>query len=223
MQTTLYSWTGEDKGKIGLNGVLWGNDWNVSLVHQVATVQNKNERQVQAKTKSRGEVRGGGKKPWAQKHTGRARHGSIRSPIWVGGGVIFGPRLGRNFKRSLTKKMSARALFMVLASKLKEKYLFVTEELALSEPKTKLVHGLISNFMHKTVGETYQEGQKILVVADDDAKTTARAFRNLATVRFVSPDAVSALLLLRHKYIILPQSALTKLESERGRVLNKTQ
>ena len=102
---------------------------NSDLVYQVAVSQNSNRRQKTAKTKDRSEVRGGGKKPWRQKGTGRARHGSNRSPIWVGGGVTFGPNLEKNFKKIVPKKMRRKALFMVLSEKAKNNFIIVLEDL----------------------------------------------------------------------------------------------
>jgi large subunit ribosomal protein L4 len=110
---------------------------NPDLIHQVVVAQTANRRRVIAHTKGRGEVRGGGKKPWRQKGTGRARHGSIRSPLWKGGGVTFGPTKERTFKKEINKKMKRKALFMVLTAKAKNNLLLVLDKIILEQPKTK--------------------------------------------------------------------------------------
>ena len=103
------------------------------LIYQVITSQMANKRRVIAHTKDRGEVRGGGRKPWRQKGLGKARHGSIRSPIWIGGGVTFGPRKERIFKKKIPKKMRRLALFMVLSDKAKRKFLILVDDLKISD------------------------------------------------------------------------------------------
>jgi large subunit ribosomal protein L4 len=109
---------------------------NSDLVHQIVTSQMSNRRQVIAHTKTRAEVSGGGKKPWKQKGTGKARHGSIRSPIWVGGGITFGPR-NEKFQKRCSKKMKRKALFMVLSEKIKDGSLIIVDSFDINEIKTK--------------------------------------------------------------------------------------
>src|SRR3989344_3523977 len=104
MDAKIYNSKGEQSGKISLPETIFGVAWNADLVHQVITSMMSNAREPIAHTKTRGEVRGGGKKPWQQKGLGRARHGSIRSPIWVGGGITHGPRNDENFSRKINKK-----------------------------------------------------------------------------------------------------------------------
>src|SRR3989344_5880492 len=120
MKAVLYNQEGKETGQITLSKRIFDVPLNQDMLHQVVVSQMANRRQVLAVTKGRGEVRGGGKKPWAQKGTGRARHGSIRSPLWKGGGVTGGPTKERVFTKAIPKKMRARALFMALSRKLKE-------------------------------------------------------------------------------------------------------
>src|SRR3954467_5139183 len=109
MESTVYNQKGKEVGKIQLAEQIFGLKWNADLVHQVVTSMESSARTNVAHTKNRGEVSGGGKKPWQQKGTGRARHGSIRSPIWVGGGVTHGPRKDKDYDRKINKKMKAKA------------------------------------------------------------------------------------------------------------------
>src|SRR3989344_2772080 len=118
---------------------------NADLVHQVLISQTANKRQVSAHTKTRGEVRGGGRKPWRQKGTGRARHGSTRSPIWKGGGVSGGPRNDKNYERTIPQKMRRRALHMVLSEKVKNNLLVVIDSLDMEKAKTKQMAATIKN------------------------------------------------------------------------------
>jgi len=119
-EVKFYNVKGEAQGNISLAKEVFEIPVKSSVIHQVYTAMRANARQPWAETQGKGEVRGGGKKPWKQKGTGRARHGSTRSPIWRGGGVTFGPRNERNFTQKINKKMARKALFMVLSGKAKE-------------------------------------------------------------------------------------------------------
>src|ERR1035437_7631919 len=120
LDAKIYDQKGAVAGSIVLPAKVFAAKWRSDLVHQVVEGMRSNKRSGTADTKGRGEVRGGGKKPWKQKGTGRARHGSTRSPIWVGGGVTHGPLAEKNYKRKVSKKMRAQALFSVLSKKLKD-------------------------------------------------------------------------------------------------------
>src|SRR5476651_911859 len=137
MEAKIYNQKGVASGNITLPEKVFAAKWRSDLVHQVVQSMRSNKRAGTADTKDRGEVRGGGRKPWKQKGTGRARHGSTRSPIWVGGGVTHGPLAEKNYKRKVSKKMRAQALFSVLSKKLKDKEIIFVESLSLSEIKTK--------------------------------------------------------------------------------------
>ena len=120
MEAKIYNQKGESKSSVTLPEDIFGLPWNADLVHEVVRLMNSNSRTNVAHTKTRGEVRGGGKKPWKQKGTGKARHGSTRSPIWVGGGVSGGPRNDKNFDRKVNKKMKAKALYVILSKKFRD-------------------------------------------------------------------------------------------------------
>src|SRR3990167_10958145 len=147
MELPLYNQNAEQVGAVNLADDVFGLPMNKDLLYQVTTSQMSNQRQVIAHAKGRGEVRGGGKKPWRQKGTGRARHGSIRSPIWKGGGATFGPTKEVNFKKKVSKKMASKALFVALSSKARDKQLLVVDGIKLQNPKTKEMAVLFKNFL----------------------------------------------------------------------------
>jgi len=132
----MYTAEGKEKGNIQLPESVFNVPWNGPLMHQVVTSMQDNARTPVAHVKTRGEVRGGGKKPWQQKGTGRARHGSIRSPIWKGGGVTHGPLKEKNYKRKINKKMAVKALAVVLSAKISDKEILILDGLNLQAPKT---------------------------------------------------------------------------------------
>ena len=142
----IYNQKAEAVGEMQLSSKVFGVPVNEALVHQAVVTQMANERQVIAHTKDRSEVRGGGRKPWKQKGTGRARHGSSRSPIWIGGGVTFGPRNERNFKMRLNKKMKQNALLMALSDKAATGNLLALDKLEMAEFKTKIFNQIMNAF-----------------------------------------------------------------------------
>ncbi|MBU4482340.1 50S ribosomal protein L4, partial [Patescibacteria group bacterium] len=141
----VYNSSGERIKEIELNSKIFGIEIKNSVVHQVAVAQMANSRVAIAHTKDRSEVRGGGVKPWKQKGTGRARHGSTRSPIWVGGGVTFGPTKDRNFSKKVNKKQKTKALFMCLSDKANNDLFILLDELNLENGKTQELIGVIKN------------------------------------------------------------------------------
>src|SRR5665647_621792 len=146
----IYSQKGTEAREINLPAKVFGAKWRADLVHQVVEGMRSNKRAGTADTKDRGEVRGGGKKPWKQKGTGRARHGSSRSPIWVGGGVTHGPLAEKNYKRKISKKMRAQALFSVLSRKLKDNEIIFVDSLSLTKINTKSGAEIMKNLAKVT-------------------------------------------------------------------------
>jgi large subunit ribosomal protein L4 len=130
MDAKIYNQKGKESGKVTLPDAVFAMQWNADLVHQVAVGMMSNARDPIAHTKTRGEVRGGGKKPWQQKGLGRARHGSSRSPIWVGGGVAHGPRNDKNYTKKINKKMKTAALYSILSKKLKDNEIIFLDTLS---------------------------------------------------------------------------------------------
>ncbi|MCH8329055.1 MAG: 50S ribosomal protein L4 [Nanoarchaeota archaeon] len=173
---------------------------NTDLVHQVVLVQTANRRRKIAKAKGRSEVRGGGRKPWRQKGTGRARVGSIRSPIWRGGGVTFGPLTEKVFKKRIPKKMRRKALFMVLSVKAKENLLLVLDKLEIEKPNTKaMVKVLNKLFLKKGSG---------LVVLPKIDKNVILSIKNIPKINTIQAKELNVLDLLSYKYLVMPKEAI---------------
>jgi len=205
MKYPVYNQAGEKVGETLLPEEIFNVSINPDLVHQVVVSQMANRRKVIAHTKTRAEVRGGGRKPWRQKGTGRARHGSIRSPIWRGGGVTFGPRKEKVFKKRIPKKMKRKALFMVLSAKAKEKLLFVLDKLELEAPKTKLIAKIIEDLRKKI--ENFKKGSVLIVLPKMD-KAIIQAARNIPKVETIQAKDLNALDLLSLKYLIVPKDSI---------------
>ncbi|MCL5436177.1 MAG: 50S ribosomal protein L4 [Patescibacteria group bacterium] len=181
---------------------------SASLIHQAVVAEMANTRNTVAHTKTRGEVRGGGKKPWKQKGTGRARAGSIRSPIWKGGGVTFGPRSNRNFKQSLNRSQFRKGLFSVLSQKLSAKKLFVIEDFKLSAIKTKEFRAQIVKIRE---GLKLPEGAINLVISGRD-HTLEYSARNLPEVTVLRVAQITPYLLLKQPVTLIFKSALPVIE-----------
>ena len=215
MEGPVYSLEGEKIGKVTLPENVFGVRWNADLVKQVADSLLSTKRKPVAHTKDRGEVRGGGKKPWQQKGTGRARHGSIRSPLWVGGGVTGGPTNEKNFKRKVSKKMKAKALYTILSKKFREGEVLFVDRVALSEPKTrvavKVLHSL-SNI--KGFENIFSKKNNATVIAlSGKSKETEHAFNNLGNIEVIEVRNLNPLLLLEYKYLIIENPKLIYGES----------
>jgi len=179
------------------------------LVHQVAVSQRANRRVRIAHTKTRAEVSGGGRKPWRQKGTGRARHGSSRSPIWRGGGVAFGPTKQKVYKKRIPKKMRRKALFMVLSAKTKEKLLFVLDKLEIKEPKTKLIAKTIEDLRAKIKG--FEKGSILIALPQRD-ENLILATRNIPKTNTMLAKDLNVLDLLSFKYLIMPKEAVNTIK-----------
>lgn len=198
----LFKQDGTQNGEVTLSDAIFGIEPNKSVVYDAVTMQRASLRQGTHDVKNRSEVRGGGRKPWRQKGTGRARQGSIRSPQWVGGGVVFGPT-PRSYSYKLPKKVRRLALKSVLSSKALENELVVVEGLAFDAPKTKEFRQVLLNL---------DVNEKALVVVENDNQFAALSARNLPGVKVIAPDNVNVLDVISYNKLILTQSALTQVE-----------
>jgi large subunit ribosomal protein L4 len=204
MKIKTYNQEGKEIGEATLPKEIFEVKMNRDLVHQVVVAQAGNRRQVIADTKSRGEVSGGGKKPWRQKGTGRARHGSTRSPIWRHGGITFGPRTGINFKREIPSQMRRKALFMALSDKAKNESLVVLEELKLEKPKTKLMAEILAKLPSKS--------KSALLVLPAMDKNLISAARNIRDTKVMQAKDLNCLEVLTFRYLIIPKDSIKVLK-----------
>ncbi len=207
METQVYNQKGKSVGKLTLPESIFAVPWNGDLVHQVVTAMQANARTPVAHTKTRGEVRGGGKKPWKQKGTGRARHGSSRSPIWKGGGITHGPRNDKSYEQKINKKMRIKALYTVLSEKLRKGQILFLEELALKNIKTKGAVEIV-NEMSKIAGfEKIIGGKKCNTYITVPAKTDTlkKSFANIPTIELDEVRNINPVDLLAYRYIIISQ------------------
>jgi len=200
MEVDVYNQKGEKIGKARVPKEIFGVEINPDLVHQVVVSQMANRRQNIAHTKTRSEVRGGGRKPWAQKGTGRARHGSIRSPLWIGGGVTFGPRKEKVFEKVIPKKMKRKALFMVLSGKLKENLLILLDKLKIDNPKTKEIFQVLKKLPCAK--------KSVLIGIPQYDRNIILAARNIPKVKVMEARELNPLDLLSFKYLLLPKQSI---------------
>ncbi len=220
MKAKIYSQEGKENGNIDLPEEIFGASWNADLVHQVVVSMQANARTPIAHTHDRGEQRGGGRKPWKQKGTGRARHGSRRSPIWRGGGVTHGPRNEKDYSKKVNTKMRTKALFSVLSRKLKDNEVLFLDSLAIGEVKTrdakKILMSLsaISGF-EGLVGK--KKNAAILTFPETD-EVIKKSFRNMGNVSLDGVLNLSALSALTYKYLIIskPSESIEILQKKRG-------
>jgi large subunit ribosomal protein L4 len=201
----VYNLKGEKVKDAELPESVFGVKENDALLHQVYVSQYANRRQVLAHTKDRAERAGSGKKPWRQKGTGRARVGSVRTPVWRKGGVVFGPTKDRNFKKDVPKKMGQKALAVVLSAKMRSEELFLVESLAMKEAKTKMMNEAIKNLKIKG---------SVLVGFSEKERESKRASRNLARISNIDAKNLNVFDVLNHKCLLMSEEGVKILENK---------
>lgn len=208
-QVNVYNQHGKDVGTMELNARCFGVLADPALVHEVVVAQAANARSAQANTKTRGEVRGGGKKPWRQKGTGRARHGSIRSPIWIGGGVTHGPRSERNYEKKINRKAKRKALCMVLSDKVSRDRFVVLETPTFTAVKTKDAAAMLAKLpLHR----------ETLYVVPESNPTMMRMVRNIPSVKLVTVNTLNVADALRYPTVLFEKDAVSRFEKTYGTV-----
>lgn len=207
MKISVYNQNAEVVGEIELNDKVFGLKPNLHLLAEAVRIQAANARKGLAHTKTRGEVSGGGKKPWKQKGTGRARAGSIRSPIWRHGGITFGPRSDRNWSLKINKKAKTKALFMSLSDKAKDGKLVIVEGISLETPKTKQFSGILKAFAGKL-----ELGKKQLFVMPKKDDTLSRASRNIPAVTPVLATSLNVTDVLKADSMVILKESLPVIE-----------
>ena len=204
METKVFDQKWKEVGSVKLNDNVFGLEVNEGLVHRALMLQLANKRQALAHTKTRGEVRGSTRKLFRQKGTWRARAGSNRSPIRIGGGVAMGPRNNRNFTLEMNKKERRKALFSVLSAKLKDKQLLVVKNLDVKEAKTKLMSSVFS---------ALPTGKTSLIALAERNENTERSVANLKNVKLVQAGYLNIADLLKYETLILPEKTVEHLNS----------
>ena len=199
---TLYKQDGSENGTVELNDAIWAVEPNENVVFDAVVMQRASLRQGTHAVKNRSAVSGGGRKPWRQKGTGRARQGSIRSPQWRGGGIVFGPT-PRSYAYKLPKKVRRLAIKSVLSQKVLDGDLVVVDGLSFDAPKTKAFLNVLDGL---------KVNDKALVVLEDGNDVAAKAARNLPNVKVVPAEGINVLDAVNYKKLILTQSALQKIE-----------
>jgi len=201
-KVALFNQSGSQVGDIELSDAVFGIEPNEHVLHDAVVMQQASLRQGTHKVKGRSEVRGGGRKPWRQKGTGRARQGSIRSPQWVGGGVVFGPT-PRSYSYKLPKKVRRLAIKSALSSKVHANEIVVLDNLAFDAPKTKDMNAVLT---------ALSADRKALVVTADFNDNVALSARNIPGVTFVTAEGVNVLDVLKHDKLIITKEAVEKVE-----------
>jgi large subunit ribosomal protein L4 len=201
-KVALYSVNGSQVGEVELSEAIFGIEPNVHVLHSAVLLQQASERRGTHKTKGRSEVRGGGRKPWKQKGTGRARQGSIRAPQWVGGGTVFGPT-PRSYSFKLPKKVRRLAIKSALSSKVIDNDIIVLDQLAFAQPKTKEFAAILNNL---------KVARKALIVTANYEDNVALSARNLPNVKFVAADGINVLDVMKYDQLIITKEAVEKVQ-----------
>lgn len=201
-KVSVFNQEGKSNGEITLNEEIFGIEPNQNVLYDAIIMQQASKRQGTHAVKNRSAVRGGGRKPWRQKGTGRARHGSNTSPIWRGGGVVFGPT-PRSYNYKLPKKVRRLAILSALSQKVIDSELSVIESLEFDKPKTKDFRAMLTNM---------DVNRKALVVVEEENEFAALSARNIEGVKVVAPNNVSVLDVVAHDDLILTKAALEKVE-----------
>lgn len=204
-KVTVYNLEGKESGDITLDDAVFGVDVRPEVVQSVARIQQANAFVPYAHTKTRGEVRGGGKKPWKQKGTGRARHGSSRSPIWVGGGITFGPRKEKNTNKKVNKKTKQQAVRMVLSDKVAEQKLIVVDSFSDVSGKTKQIATLLNSVA---------EGRPALFASAEKNIALTQAAANIQRTNTVLANSLNVVDMLKHQYLVLDKAAVEQLVAQ---------
>ncbi len=206
MKVSVYNQKGEVTKEVELNDQIFGQKFNSRFIHQIYIKILKNRRQPIASTKDRSEIRGGGRKPWPQKGTGRARHSSIRSPLWKGGGVTFGPTKEKDYSLKINKKMKDKALKMALSLKAKENKIFILEkDLQFENNKTKEAQKFFDNFFKN------KSKPKLLIIDSFQNEASSRAIRNLPKTKWLKNENLNILDLINYESLMISEKSIKKL------------
>ena len=217
MDAKVYNQIGKEISTVKLPENVFGLSWNEDLVHQVTISMMGNKRTPIAHTKNRGEVAGSGIKPWQQKGTGRARHGSRRSPLWVGGGVSHGPRNDKDYSRKINKKMKMKALFTVLSRKFKDGEIIFLTYISLKIPKTKEAKNIITSLSKiKEFSSIGRRKNAAFIALQEKDQNVSKSFRNFSNLELGLVKDLNAMDLLQYRYLVMtePEKSIAILSSK---------
>jgi len=205
METKIYNQKGKEAGMIALPEAIFGLPWNADLVYQVVNSLRSSARDPWAHTKTRGEVRGGGRKPWQQKGLGKARHGSIRSPIWVGGGVTHGPRNDKNYDRKVNKQAKSKALNVILSKKFRDNEILFLDSLALENPKTREAKAVVLDLATIKGFEKLATKPKnaAIIAMNEKGDNAVKGFNNFGNIAIEEYRNINPLMALNCKYLVI--------------------
>ena len=206
-KVAVFNIDGQQVGDIELKDEVFGVQVNEPLLHQAVQVYLANQRQGTQSAKTRAEVRGGGRKPWRQKGTGRARHGSIRSPQWTGGGVVFAPK-PRDYSQKLPKKMRRQAMLSALSLKAKGNEIIVLDELKIEKPKTKFIDDMLKNLNVE---------KKALIVLKDSDQALEKSVRNLPGAKMTLAGTLNVYDILKYDTFVITKQAVEAVEEVYGK------
>ncbi|MBI2003128.1 MAG: 50S ribosomal protein L4 [Candidatus Wildermuthbacteria bacterium] len=209
MKIPVYDHAGTQVREAELSDAVFGVPFRNDLVHQVTRAQAANRRQGTAHTKDRSEVSGGGRKPWRQKGTGRARHGSSRSPLWVGGGVTFGPRSEKGYGQTIPKHMRRKALCMVLSAKMKNGLCAILEDVRMEKPDTKHLKNILSKLPVAKKGA--------MLILPDMQDSVLLSARNIPNIQTMQATDLNALDLLKARALVLCEGSVSVVEKTFGK------
>jgi large subunit ribosomal protein L4 len=215
MESKIYNIEGKEAGTLTLPENIFGLPWNADLVHQVVVSMQSNARPNVANTKGRGEVRGGGRKPWQQKGTGRARHGSSRSPIWKGGGVTHGPLSEKNYVKKISRQMRQKALLVALSRKMKDGEIIFVDSIETKEPKAKIAKTMLEG-LTKAGFATKKTKNAALIALPTAHAPTQKSFGNFGHVEVVEVRNLNPVSVLGSKFLIIadPKTAIETLSKK---------
>jgi large subunit ribosomal protein L4 len=216
MEAKIYNIQGKEAGNITLPENIFGLPWNADLVHQVVTAMQANARGPVAHTKDRGEVRGGGRKPWQQKGTGRARHGSSRSPIWKGGGITHGPRKDKIYAQKVNRQARQKALLVALSRKYKDGEIVFVDTLEMKTPKAKEAKTMLTA-LSQHLGNLSKKKNAALIALPTAHAATQKSFRNFGNVEMTEVRNLNPVSVLSSKYLVIadPKAAIQTLGAKR--------